>query len=115
MANFIKAGVRELSIPAHAQTVLKTITIALQPFVPFTQQYTMEVSKSKMGPMDEGNFNIQPKEQRGGDPAWKDILGKYQGRTGTTVEDMVENTPQIDHLLPPLAKRLTELLEELLR
>ena len=118
MTNFIKAGVRELSIPAHAQTVLKTITIALQPFVPFTQQYTMEVSKGiggkAAGPLDEGNFNIAPVESKRGDPDWKRILGDYQAREpGGTIKDMIENTPHVDHLLPPLAKRLTELLEQL--
>lgn len=95
----------------YTQEVLKTVTLGLSPYFPFSQQYSMEVKAQQGGTIKDGFFNIAPQSQTGGDPLWEDIGADYFGRyPRKDMEDKARGVPY-DKYLNPLAKRITTMLD----
>ena len=110
MVNYGPQDVDPRLAPNYIQEVTKTITLALAPYVPFSQRYTMEMQQHAGGKKEDGFFNILPTE-RSYDAQWNETVANYLAREGMTVEDMGEEAPNVDHLLAPMAKKLSALLD----
>ena len=104
--------------PSYIQEVTKTITLALAPFVPFSQKYTMELHEGRGG-AGAGNiakeapsfFSILPTEMQYPDKPWEQAIDAYTSRNNITIPEMDEKAPNVDHLLTPMAQKLTALLD----
>ena len=102
--------------PTFIQDAFKTITLSLAPFVPFSQRYTMELHKMQSS---EGSgidtsapsfFSISPTET-GYEPRWEATVGDYLARNQLNESDIGDLAPNVDHLLTPMAQKLSKLLD----
>ena len=100
--------------PTYIQEVTKTLTLALAPFVPFSQKYTMELREGQGGDLATGApsfFTITPTEMYYPDKPWEQAIDAYTSRNNITIDEMDEKAPNVDHLLTPMAQKLTALLD----
>lgn len=101
--------------PSYVQDAFKTVTLALAPFVPFSQTYTMELQKmqgvegSTVNTSGPSFFNITPMET-GYDPKWEADIDSYLSKIGGEKE-IGDLAPNVNHLLTPMAQKLAALLE----
>lgn len=112
MAEYGVESVDPRLAPNYIQEVTKTITLALAPYVPFSQRYTMELQQHSGGKISEGFFNIVPTEM-GYDATWNNVVESYLSRNDMTPEDMGDEAPNLDHLLNPMAAKLSKLLDSM--
>ena len=102
--------------PSYVQDAFKTITLSLAPYVPFSQRYTMELHKvqgtegSVVKTDTPSFFNITPTEV-GYDEEWNTAVGDYLARNEISQHDFGELVPNVNHLLTPMAQKLTALLD----
>ena len=96
--------------PTYIQEVVRTLTLAVAPYVPFSQRYTMELAKHSGGDETDGFFNIEP-QSMSRDSVWMDTVADYFARNNLDENKMGDMAPNVDHLLTPMAQKLSNLLD----
>jgi len=100
----------------YEQEILKTVTLGLSPYFPFSQQYSMEVHAQQGGTIEDGFFNIAPQSRGGGDEMWEDIGAAYFDRQGSGSRQKMEKAARgasYDKYLNPLADRIATILDNI--
>lgn len=108
------------NVGSYDQTIMKTVTLGLAPWIPtFSQAYGLEVKGQTGGTIEEGFFTVAPQSRKGGDPNWATILDDYftnvsgDGERGYKELAEAGRNMNIDRMLSPLAQKLTTILDSL--